>query len=490
MQIRSSKIKQLSVSKWSKFEHWFSYAVSAILDAENLWTDVKRRDNECTCVISFREENFELFGQNFSQRRKLFSDFSVFKWLGPTDCDIGSALTKWTVNFVGDTIILVSGHKVLTFGSCFEYESGWQGTFFTMIPCRLKFCRNPSCGFWHPVVCLNYKSETGCVYGDKCRFRHVEEYVKPNNTVKERCCERISCYIEGVYTICVVYLKLFIRENLFNVNLECWDQNTPSNSPKAQRHLAPNQNSGKKGSIARYYPIVCTSSAWSLRAANRGQISWGYLDPRTMRPQSSVGFDEKHVQAQEFGQSYGPMFLVKSKVCRHLSLQRDQKCDNSKSIQEHRCTWWAKKDFSSEELWTVIKVQNPNSSVDCKRRCVHCTREEQVFVHELNQFVTVQLLEETPAVLSPGKLCKDHGFSYEWVSDQKPRLTKNGKIIICKTHNFVPLVVPGLSVNSGSSASSTTPPQESLGPGAISSIWKHSGSKLIFRFSIWSELTN
>ena len=62
--------------------------------------------------------------------------------------------------------------------------------------------------------------------------------------------------------------------------------------------------------------------------------------------------------------------------------------------------------------------------------------------------------------------CKDHGFSYEWVSGQEPRLTKNGKGIICKTDNFVPLVVPGLSVDSGSSSSPTTPPQESLGPEA------------------------
>ena len=64
------------------------------------------------------------------------------------------------------------------------------------------------------------------------------------------------------------------------------------------------------------------------------------------------------------------------------------------------------------------KVQNPNRSVDCKRRSAHS---RGVFVHDLNQFVTVQLLEETPAVLSPGKLCKDHGYAYEWVSGQEPR---------------------------------------------------------------------
>ena len=33
-------------------------------------------------------------------------------------------------------------------------------------------------------------------------------------------------------------------------------------------------------------------------------------------------------------------------------------------------------------------------------------------VHDLELFVTVQLLEDTPAVLSSGKLCEEHGYSY------------------------------------------------------------------------------
>ena len=78
-----------------------------------------------------------------------------------------------------------------------------------------------------------------------------------------------------------------------------------------------------------------------------------------------------------------------------------------------------------------------------------------MFVHDFNQFVLVQQLEETIAVQSLGKLCKDHGYSFEWVSVQKPRLTKEGKGIICKKDNFVPLVVPGFQVNS------TSPPQDS-----------------------------
>ena len=81
------------------------------------------------------------------------------------------------------------------------------------------------------------------------------------------------------------------------------------------------------------------------------------------------------------------------------------------------------------------------------------TREEAtVFVKELDLFVTVMLLEETPAVLSLGKLREDDGFSYHWTSGQKPRLIRNGKRIDCNVSNYVPFVVPGLSTSS-----STTP---------------------------------
>ena len=41
------------------------------------------------------------------------------------------------------------------------------------------------------------------------------------------------------------------------------------------------------------------------------------------------------------------------------------------------------------------------------------------------------------------------------VSGQEPRLTKDGKTIIGKTENFVPLVVPDLSTGSGGNSSST-----------------------------------
>ena len=82
------------------------------------------------------------------------------------------------------------------------------------------------------------------------------------------------------------------------------------------------------------------------------------------------------------------------------------------------------------------------------------THEEAiVYVKELDIFLTMKVLDNTPAVLSLGKLCDENGYSYEWINGQKPHLIKDGFRIICKTENFVPIVVPGLSSSSSGSSS-------------------------------------
>ena len=81
-----------------------------------------------------------------------------------------------------------------------------------------------------------------------------------------------------------------------------------------------------------------------------------------------------------------------------------------------------------------------------------------MYVKELGIFLTMKVLENTPAVLSLGKLCDENGYSYEWINGQKPHLIRNGIRIPCNTENFVPIVVPGLSSStSGSSSTSKTP---------------------------------
>ena len=79
-----------------------------------------------------------------------------------------------------------------------------------------------------------------------------------------------------------------------------------------------------------------------------------------------------------------------------------------------------------------------------------------MYVKELEMFFTMKVLDNTPAGLSLGKLCDEHGYSYEWINGQKPHLINNGIRIQCNTENFVPIVVPGLSTSSSSSLPSST----------------------------------
>ena len=83
-----------------------------------------------------------------------------------------------------------------------------------------------------------------------------------------------------------------------------------------------------------------------------------------------------------------------------------------------------------------------------------------MYVKELDIFLTLKVLDNTPAVLSLGKLCDENGYSYEWINGQKPHFIKDGIRIICNTENFVPIVVPGLSSSSSGSSSALRTPMK------------------------------
>ena len=123
----------------------------------------------------------------------------------------------------------------------------------------------------------------------------------------------------------------------------------------------------------------------------------------------------------------------------------------------------SKKDLSSAELETVRISKSPTTVVTANGEVL--TKEEAtVYVRELDLFVTVMLLEDTPAVLSLRKLCECHGNNYHWTTSQKPHHIKNGRKIDCNTANYVPFVVPSLSTSSSTSSSPTSSSQESVTP--------------------------
>ena len=115
----------------------------------------------------------------------------------------------------------------------------------------------------------------------------------------------------------------------------------------------------------------------------------------------------------------------------------------------------SKKDLNKAAFETVRTSKNP-TTVETANGEGQTKEEATVYVREYDLFVTVMLLENTPAVLSLGKLCEEFGYSYHWTSGQKPHLIKHGKTIHCDTSNHVPFVVPGLSMSSSSPSTSPT----------------------------------
>ena len=119
----------------------------------------------------------------------------------------------------------------------------------------------------------------------------------------------------------------------------------------------------------------------------------------------------------------------------------------------------SKKDLSNAEMDTLTKSFSPTIVITANGE-VQTHEEAIVHVKELGIFLTMKVLENTPAVLSLGKLCDENGYSYEWINGQKPHLIKDGIRIICNTENFVPIVVPGLSGSSSASSSSSRTPMK------------------------------
>ena len=85
----------------------------------------------------------------------------------------------------------------------------------------------------------------------------------------------------------------------------------------------------------------------------------------------------------------------------------------------------SKKDLNDAEMDTLTKSCSPTIVITANGE-VQTHEEATVYVKELDIFLTMKVLENTPGVLSLGKLCDENGYSYEWIHGQKPHLIKNG----------------------------------------------------------------
>ena len=77
-----------------------------------------------------------------------------------------------------------------------------------------------------------------------------------------------------------------------------------------------------------------------------------------------------------------------------------------------------KKDLSDADMDTLTKSRSPTTVITANGE-VQTHEGATVSVKELHIVLTMKVLENTPAVLSLGKLCDENGHSCEWVDGQK-----------------------------------------------------------------------
>ena len=72
----------------------------------------------------------------------------------------------------------------------------------------------------------------------------------------------------------------------------------------------------------------------------------------------------------------------------------------------------SKKDLSDAEMDTLTKSCGPTIVITANGE-VQTQEEAIVYVKKLDMFLTVKVLENTPAVSSLGKLCDENGYAHE-----------------------------------------------------------------------------
>ena len=347
-------------------------------------------------------------------------------------------------------------------------------------------CNNSFCEKWHPPECLFYKTKRSCRFGEKCSFAHRQVDEQPTKRSKKN--DDKSA---------VATLKKGNWQEREPVTDECpdrpgkpgkmSDKKLGQNSSKRQSSDARQlgcvfQDMTPPKSILRFgtdmpKPIqrVKFTKAIARHTKIRDQNpSLGYICPGEshQRSPNAPKFEDRspeETEWQEQGAREAAWKLAKSV----LNLKEHQRTAFF-SPSENRCLpastikpeerefvvdsgasmhMISKKDLSNAEMDTLTKSCSPTKVITANGE-VQTHEEAIVYVKELGIFLTVKVLDNTPAVLSLGKLCDENRYSYEWINGQKPHLIKDGIRIIYNTENFVPIVVPGLS--SSSSASSST----------------------------------
>ena len=353
-------------------------------------------------------------------------------------------------------------------------------------------CNNSFCKRWHPPECLFYKNKNGCRFGEKCSFAHRQVDAQPTKWSKSNNDKSA-----------VALLKKGDWHERGSVTDRSHDRSGKPDKrsdkklgqKSSQRQLSDARQLGcvfqdmtppksvlrKSTDMPKTIQRVKFKKSIARHTKIRDQNpSLGYICPGEPHERSpnAPKFEDRsqdETEWQEQGAREAAWKLAKNvfKLKEHeraaFFSSPENRCLPASTLKPEEREFVvdsgasmhmiSKKDLSKAEMDTLTKSCSPTIVITANGE-VQTHEEAVVYVKELVIFLTMKVLENTPAVLSLGKLCDENGYSYEWINGQKPHLIKNGIRIICNTENFVPIVVPGLSSSSSASSSTSRTPMK------------------------------
>ena len=344
---------------------------------------------------------------------------------------------------------------------------------------------NSFCERWHLSECLFYKDKNGCRFGEKCSFAHRQVDTQPTKWSKSNNDKSAVALLKkgDWHERESVTDRYHDRSGKLDKKS---DKKLGRNSSKRQlsdaRQLGcvlqdmtpPKSILRKSTDMPKPIQRVKFTKAIARHTKIRDQNpSLGYICPGEphQRSPNAPKFEDRSLEETEWqeqgareaaGNLAKSVFKLKEHERATFFSPSEKRCLPASTLKPEEREFvvdsgasmhMTSKDLSNAEMDTLTESCSPTMVITANGD-VQTHEEASVHVKELDMFLTMKVLDNTPAVLSLGKLYDENGYSYEWINGQKPHLIKDGIRIICNTENFVPIVVPGFS--SSFSASSST----------------------------------
>ena len=330
-------------------------------------------------------------------------------------------------------------------------------------------CTNSFCEKLHPPECLFYKFESGCRFGEKCSFAHRQVDEQPSKRSKKNGDKSAVAMLKRHEQHWRTERPVIYDHSSNTRQLGCVIQDVEP--PKSSSILRKSSHMRKPIRCVKFTKAIAHHAKIRDQNPSLGMACPGEPHERNPNAPKFEDRSQEETEWQEQGAREAAWRLAKSVLklkeknqaaffspsengcLPALNLKPEERefvVDSCASMH-----MISKKDLNSAEMDTLTKSCSPTIVITANGE-VQTHEEATVYVKELDILLTMTVLENTPAVLSLGKLCDEHGYSCEWINGQKPHLIENGIRIQWNTENFVPIVVPGLLASSSSSSHSST----------------------------------